>query len=180
MKHVSSVRQALGIRTIFNLLGPLSNPAGAACQLIGASRIATARVLAGAVSALGTTRTLVVCGNDQLDEVSLWGTTTVFDVQGETMTSTEWTPAELGLTPCRVEEVQIDSPQQSAAVIQRALSGEPGPARDIAAANAGAALLAAGRAPTIREGVEQALSAIDTGAARRKLEELVAWTTENA
>jgi anthranilate phosphoribosyltransferase len=180
MKHVIPVRQALGIRTIFNLLGPLSNPAGAAYQLIGSSRIATARILAGAVAALGTTRTLVVCGNDQLDEVSLWGTTTVFDVQGESISSMEWTAAEMGLPACHVEDLRIESPQQSATMIQQALSGEPGPARDMAAANAGAALLATGRASTIREGVEQALGAIETGAARRKLEELIAWTTKNA
>lgn len=172
MQHVAPVRQKLGFRTIFNLLGPLTNPAGAEYQLLGTNRVATAKKLAIAKSELGGTRTLVVCGADQLDEVSLWGTTTVFDVQGSQITEHHWTAADMGLAECRVEALTVDSPSQSAEVIRKVLAGERGPARDIVLANAGAALLTAGKAAQLRHAVELAANAIDSGSAAKKLEAL--------
>ena len=176
MQHVAPVRQKLGIRTIFNLLGPLTNPAGAEYQLLGTNRIATARKLAEAKTQLGGTRTLVVCGADQLDEVSLWGTTTVFDVQGDRIDERRWTAQDMGLPECTPGDLVVGSPSESAEVIRQIFSGQPGPARNIVLVNAGAALLTAGRATDLREAVQQASQAIDTGAARQKLEALVQFS----
>lgn len=176
MKHVAPVRSALGFRTIFNLLGPLSNPARADFQLIGTSRVETARKMAGAMSRLGVKRALVVCGNDQLDEVSLWGTTTVFDVRGAEVTPRQWSVKDFGLAECSPESLRVSSPAESAAMIRAVLAGEPGPARDMVIANAAAALLTAGKVARIGEGVELATRVIDNGSARQKLAELAAWT----
>jgi len=177
MKHVAPVRAELGFRTIFNLLGPLTNPARAACQVIGTSRIATAERLAAAVRQLGTERTLVVCGNDELDEVSLWGTTTVFDVRAGDVRTEHWTAADLGLDECRVDQLRVDSPAASAQVISTVFNGSaPVSQRNMVIANAAAALLAAGRSPTLRDGVKLATETIDSGAVAAKLAELVDWT----
>lgn len=178
MQHVAPIRQKLGFRTIFNLLGPLTNPAAAEFQLLGTNRVATAKKLAIAKAELGGTRTLVVCGADQLDEVSLWGTTTVFDVQGSQITEHHWTAADMGLTECRVEDLTVDSPATSAQVIRDVLAGKPGPARDIVLANAGAALLTARKAHELRDAVTLAASAIDSGSAAKKLESLIAASRE--
>lgn len=176
MKHVAAVRSALPFRTIFNLLGPLANPAGAEFQLLGASRIETARHLAGAEARLGVERALVVCGNDQLDEVSLWGRTSVFDVRGGKISELSWTAADFGLAECSPDQLRAASPTESAAIIRSILEGQKGPARDIAVANAAAALLAASRVNTLADGVRAVQSAIDSGAAKAKLDELAKWT----
>jgi anthranilate phosphoribosyltransferase len=181
MKHVAPVRAELGFRTIFNLLGPLTNPARAAFQVIGTSRIATAERLAEAIRRLGTRRTLIVCGNDELDEVSLWGTTTVFDVHEGGVRKGRWTAADLGLDECRVDQLRVDSPAASAQVITAVFKGDASPPqRNMVLANAGAALLAAGRVPTIRDGVQLAVETIDSGAAATKLAQLVTWTRDSA
>ncbi|MBL8851239.1 MAG: anthranilate phosphoribosyltransferase [Planctomycetaceae bacterium] len=177
MKHVAPIRAELGFRTIFNLLGPLTNPARAAFQVIGTSRIATAERLAEAIRQLGTRRTLVVCGNDELDEVSLWGTTTVFDVQNDEVRTQHWTAGDLGLEQCRVDQLRVDSPPASAEIITSIFNGSaPAPQRNMVLANAGAALLAAGRVSTIGDGVRLAAETIDSGAAKGKLTELVKAT----
>lgn len=176
MKYVAEVRKSLGFRTIFNLLGPLSNPAKAEFQLIGASRISTAEKLAGAITRLGTTRTLVVCGNNQLDEVSLWGTTLVIDVRGTETTTHHWTVADMGLPTCRPEDLTARSPQESADIIRTLLDGRPGPHRNIVVANAAAALLTAGKTPDLRSGILAAQQAIDSKTAHDKLDELIRWT----
>lgn len=177
MKHVAPVRAELGFRTIFNLLGPLTNPAGADYQLIGASRVATAEKLAGALSQLGTRRAFVVCGADQLDEVSLWGETVVWEVAGGEVQSKAWSAATFNLPECAVGALQVEGPQQSAAVIRGVLQeGQGGARRDIIVANAAAALVAACAASSLEEGVEMALSVIASGAAGGKLEELAVWT----
>lgn len=176
MKHVAPVRTALGFRTIFNLLGPLTNPAGAEFQLIGVGRVDTAERLARAAARLGTKRTLVVCGNDELDEIALWGVTTVFDVQGGHIGQHLWTAADLGLPECTVVPLQVTSPQESAQMIQGVLSGaHRGPPRDIVLANAAAALLAAGRVTSPSEGVTVAARSIDSGAAADTLQRLAQW-----
>jgi len=180
MQHVAPVRQKLGIRTIFNLLGPLTNPAGAEYQLLGTNRIATARKLAEAKAQLGGTRSLVVCGADQLDEVSLWGTTTVFDVQENRIEERHWTAQDMGLPECTPGDLVVDSPAESAAVIRQILDGQVGPARNIVLANAGAALLTAGRTSSLREAVLLASQAIDSGAAQGKLEALIRFSMSRA
>lgn len=176
MRHVAPVRSALGFRTIFNLLGPLTNPASAEFQLIGTNSTASAEKLARALTQLAPGRTLVVCGNNQLDEVSLWGETVVFDVRGDSLARSVWTPATFGLPECSVDDLRVDSPQASAEVIRGVLKGGPGPARDIVVANAGAALWCTGKVADPAAGARLAERQIDTGDAVRQLQRLIEWT----
>ena len=170
MKHVGAVRKQLGFRTIFNLLGPLTNPAGADFQLLGANRRHFAAMLAAALQQLQTRHAFVVCGNDELDEVSLWGTTVVFEVTPMAVQATHWTAASFGLPECRVDDLKVSNASESAARIRSILAGERGPARNIVVANAAAALLVAGHASSPVAGAEQAAAAIDSGKARAVLE----------
>jgi anthranilate phosphoribosyltransferase len=176
MKFAAPVRKQLGFRTIFNLLGPLTNPAKADFQLVGVPRLDLAEKLALALKSLGARRALVVCGNDELDEVSLWGTTTVWDIRSGEVERRHWTAADAGLPECRPENLRIADAAESAAVILRALEGERGPPRDIILANAAAGLVAAEQAPSLAAGVGQATEAIDSGAARQLLQDLVQFT----
>jgi len=176
MKHVAPVRKQLGFRTIFNMLGPLTNPARASYQIIGATRTATAQLLAHALFQLGTVRGLVVCGNDELDEVSLWGETAVYEVSSVGVARHNWTAQTFGLPECRVEELQVTNAAQSADVMERVFAGEKGAARNIVIANAAAALLAANRGPTIQATVSLAQTAIDSGAALAICDRLKDWT----
>jgi anthranilate phosphoribosyltransferase len=173
MKHAAPVRKQLGFRTIFNMLGPLTNPAGADFQLIGAGRVAVAEKLAQSLARLGTIRALVVCGNDELDEVSLWGRTTLLRVERQSIEAAEWRAADFGLEECTVGDLRVSSPAESAQVIREVLKGAPGPARNIVLANAAAALIVAekGRAP--REAVGVAAAAIDSGRAGELLNRLI-------
>jgi anthranilate phosphoribosyltransferase len=173
MRHAVGVRKALGIRTIFNLLGPLTNPAGAQRQLIGASRAASAEKLAGAIERLGTKRALVVCGNDEFDEVCLWGPTSVFRVEDGRIECTVWKPETLALPQCRVDELRVAAPEDSARVIRSVLAGEAGPARNVVLANVAAALIAAGEAGEPLEGVAKGIEAIDSGRAAATLQRLI-------
>ncbi len=164
MRHAAPVRKALRFRTLFNLLGPLTNPANAEFQLLGASRIATAEKLANAAARLGRNRALVVCGNDQLDEVSLWGATTVFEVAADSVQRHTWSAATFGLSECSVADLQVGSPAESAARIRAVFNGERSAARDIIVANAAAALIAAKTESDPVVAAERAARAIDSGA----------------
>jgi anthranilate phosphoribosyltransferase len=176
MQHAAPVRRQLGYRTIFNLLGPLTNPAAAEFQLLGAGRDALAEKLAGAAARLGTTRTLVVCGNDELDEVSLWGRTKIFRVERGTVETSEWSAERLGLEECRVADLSVQSAAESAERIRRVLAAERGPARDIVLANTAAALVAAGHSGEPREAMKMGAAAIDSGAASEVLRRLIEFT----
>jgi len=176
MKHVAPVRKQLGFRTIFNMLGPLTNPAGAKYQIIGTIRMATAELMAEALHQLGNERAFVVCGNNELDEVSLWGETAVFEVSPKGVSRHTWTAATLGLPECQVESLRVSSAAESAEVIRQAFAGERGPARDMIVANAAAALFAANRAQSIQDSVPLAETAIDSGATSNLCERLRAWT----
>ncbi len=178
MKYAAPVRKQLGYRTIFNLLGPLTNPASAEFQLIGANDIPTAEKLAGALSELRRTRATVVCGNGELDEVSLWGETTVFTVNGENIDRTSWQASDFDLSECRVDQLQVNTPEESAAMIKGAFSGEKGPARDMVLANAAAALWTFGEMDELVQAASQAAEAIDSGAVNSLYKRLVEWTTE--
>ncbi len=173
MKHIAPVRRQLGFRTMFNLLGPLTNPAGADFQLIGTHHVDLGAKMAETLVRLGARRALVVVGGDGLDEVSLWGETTVFEVGPAGVTRQTWNAARLGLPECDVAALSVSSPTESANVIRAVFAGESGPRRDIVVANTAAALVAAGRAALLAEGVAMAAAAIDTGAARTKLQQLV-------
>ena len=123
MRHVAPVRRQLRFRTIFNLLGPLTNPARADYQLIGVSREATAALVARALADLGRKHAFVVCGADQLDEVSLWGRTTAFEVEAGHVTMLHWTPQDFGLPECTPDDLRVESPAESARVIREIFAG---------------------------------------------------------
>jgi anthranilate phosphoribosyltransferase len=175
-RFVIPVRKELGVRTIFNFLGPLTNPAGATRQLIGVSDPRYVDTMAGALARLGATRALVVSSSDGLDEMSTSGTTRVVDVDGGALSSYEVSPADVGLAGAAIDDVRGGTPPENAAVTHRILAGEPGPHRDLAVLNAGAAILAGGRAETLEGGVRAAEAAIDSGAAADALERLVGLT----
>jgi anthranilate phosphoribosyltransferase len=170
LAKVGPLRQKLGVRTIFNLLGPLLNPAGAEHQLLGVGRADLLDPMAGALARLGTTRAFLVCGRDGIDEVSLSSPTLVRAVRNGTVESLEWTAADFGLEPVEPGVLRADGPPDSAAIIRQVLAGSDDPARRVVLANAAAALVAAGRAATLRDGVAVAAQSIDSGAARRVLE----------
>ncbi len=178
MKHVAPVRTSLGIPTIFNLLGPLTNPAQAEFQLIGVPKLDLAEKLARALSELGTKHALVVCGNDELDEVSLWGTTTIWEIGPGRFERRQWTAADAGLPECRPDDLKIQDAADSAAIIRRVLEGAPGPARNMVVVNAAAGLLAANRASSLADGVRQTSQAIDSGGAKRLTEYLAQFTQD--
>jgi len=173
MKRVAAVRRQLGVSTIFNILGPLANPAGATCQLLGVGRAALRPLLAEALAMLGTERAAVVHGQDGMDEVSLSAATDVTLVAEGQRTELRWTPEEFGLPRCRREDLLVDGPEQSAATILAVLKGQRGPARDMVVANAAAALWTVGRVPSLPAGVDAAAEALDSGSAALLLERLV-------
>jgi anthranilate phosphoribosyltransferase len=176
-RHVVPVRKALGVRTIFNLLGPLTNPAGAGCQLIGVSDPAFTDVIAGALRDLGAARALIVTSDDGLDEISAAAPTRVIEVGGDgDIRRYTVTPAGLGVESVASDAVGGGTPAENAATTRSILAGASGPARAVALMNAGAAIYAAGRAETIAEGVELARRAIDDGAAGAALDRFVAAT----
>jgi anthranilate phosphoribosyltransferase len=175
MRHVSDVRKQLGVPTIFNLLGPLANPAGAAYQLIGVGHQQRRRQIAQALALLGTTRSLVVTGEDGLDEVTLRGATHVTDV-GQTMREFAWSPEDFGIRQQPLDSLSVSGPQQSAAMIREVLSGAGGPARDIVVLNAAAALYVVGKSDNPAEAAALAAETIDRGAAWDLLAALVRFT----
>ena len=176
MKHAAPIRKSLGIPTIFNLLGPLTNPAGADYQLLGASSNDRARLLASALSVLGGRKALVVCGNNELDEVCLWGPTVAFEVALGKVTELVWTPEDFGLPECRVADLRVKSAQQSAEMIERILNGDDFAAANIVMANTAAALLASEKASTLQEAAKTARLTLTDGIAASKLNDLREWT----
>jgi anthranilate phosphoribosyltransferase len=178
LKHLAPVRRRLGVRTIFNILGPLANPARADYQLLGVGRLALLDTLAEALARLETRHALLVCGEDGLDEVSLSAPTQVRVVRDGLVTRLVWTPEDFGLERCTAEDLKADGPAESAAIIRGVLSGAEGAARRIVLLNAAAALLAADRVGSPREGVALAEAAIDSQRARDVLENLIASSNE--
>ena len=179
-RFVIPVRKELAVRTIFNFLGPLTNPAGATRQVIGVSDPAFLDVIAGALARLGAKRALVVSSLDGLDELSMSGPTRVVQVDDGEVRSYEVSPEDVGLERSTYEDVAGGPPEANAATARRILSGAGGPARDLAVLNAGAAIYAAGRADGLREGIRAAETAIDSGAAADALDRLIALTAKLA
>jgi anthranilate phosphoribosyltransferase len=174
LRHVAAVRRRLSVRTLFNCLGPLGNPANAAYQLLGVGRADLLDPLAGALARLGTRRALLVCSRDGLDEVSLSAATQVRQVHAGAVSAWEWAPKDFGLEPCSLEELRAAGPEESAALVRHALAGHDGAATRVVLANAAAALLAAEQVATLREGVARAREAVVSGRARQVLERLAA------
>ncbi len=175
MKHAAPVRKQLGFPTIFNLLGPLTNPAGAEYQLLGASTVARAFLLANALAKLHCRRAFVVCGNNELDEVSLWGVSTALEVHNGHVFEHRWTAESFGLAECDVESLKVTSALESAAMIRAAFQDSSSPAASMVLANTAAALLAAERVDSLPAGVREARHAMDSGLATEKLKQLIAW-----
>lgn len=174
MGHVARLRRQLGVRTVFNLLGPLSNPADSEYQLLGVGKPELLDPLAGAVARLGVRRAVLVCSHDGLDEVSLSAPTTVRVVEGNDHRSEEWRPEMFGLGTVPLAALRADGPAASAAVVRRVVSGDDVPAARVVLANAAAALWATGAVPDLRAGVERAADAVGNGKARFVLDQLTA------
>ena len=176
MKYAAPVRKELGVRTLFNILGPLTNPANAGTQLLGVFHPDLVGILVRVLQRLCSHRALVVYGVDGLDEVSLAGPTMVGELKDGEIREYQIKPEDFGMTPAPISALQVANPAESIARINAVLSNEQGPSLDIVLLNAGAALYAAGHADTIAAGIAQAREAIASGAAMNKLNEFVACT----
>ena len=174
MKYVAPIRKELGIRTVFNILGPLSNPAGANMELMGVYDEALVEPLAQVMANLGVTRGMVVFGQDSLDEISMSAPTSVCEIKDGKFTSYVLTPEQFGYERCTKEELQGGTPQENAEITKAIMEGkETGAKRHAVCLNAGAALYIAGKAASIEAGVKMAEQLIDSGAALKKLEEFI-------
>lgn len=178
LQHVAALRRRLGVRTLFNLLGPLVNPASAPYQLLGVARPELLDRLAGALQKLGTRKAILVSSLDGLDEVSLSAPTQVREVSSKGVREYQWVPSDFGLEPCTLADLRVDGPAASAAVVRAILDGQPGPAARVVLSNAAAALLAAERVATLGEGVALARDTIQAGRARQVLLRLVACSEQ--
>ena len=179
MKYVAPIRKELGIRTVFNILGPLSNPAGANMEMMGVYDQSLVEPLAQVMANLGVDRGMVVYGQDSLDEISMCAPTSVCEIRDGKFTSYEITPEQFGYERCEKGALTGGTPAENAEITKAILKGEEkGPKRQAVCLNAGAALYIAGKAASIEEGVKLAESLIDSGAALKKLEEFVEETNK--
>ncbi len=174
MKHVGPVRRELGVRTVFNILGPLTNPAGAQAQVLGVARPELGPLMAEALGRLGTKHALVVHGHGGIDKLSLSGPTHVHELRDGKVTESTITPEDAGLAPAPIEEVLGGTAEENATIVRAVLAGEPGPKRDIVLLNAAAALVAAGISPDLADGARRATESIDSGAANERLKAFIA------
>jgi anthranilate phosphoribosyltransferase len=179
-RYVVPVRKELAVRTIFNFLGPLTNPAGARRQVIGVSDARFLDTIAGALAQLGAIKALVVSSEDGLDEMSTSGTTRVVEVDGAQLHSYEIAPEDLGLRRARPDDLTGGTPDRNAQTARSIFAGETGPARDITVLNAGAAIYVSGRVDSLQAGVDAAQEAIDSGGAGEALDRLVSLTGDLA
>lgn len=178
MKHVGPTRAELGTRTIFNLLGPLSNPAGAKFQVVGVFDDKWVEPLAHVLKNLGSTRVWVMHGSDGLDELTTTGPSRVAELKDGNVSTFEVTPEEVGLPRAAAADLKGGDPDENTAALRRLLDGESGSYRDIVALNAAASLVVAGKTPTLKDGVQMAGDAIASGAAKTALDMLVAVSNE--
>jgi len=176
MKYAMPARKELGMRTVFNILGPLTNPAGAKRQLLGVFRPMLTEVLANVLHELGTERALVVHGVGGMDEISTVGETKVTEIKNGQVNSYAFKPESVGISLTEIKHLSGGDSETNATIIRSILDGKKGPQRDIAILNSGAALYVAGIAETISEGVKRASDAIDSGFSKKKLQELVEYT----
>lgn len=172
MKHAAAVRKALGFRTIFNLLGPLTNPAGAHAQVVGVFDFRWTETVAQVLKDLGLRHALVVHGGDGLDEITLTMYTHVSELKNGEILNYTIEPKQFGLQCCSPSDIKGGTPEENAAIIRDILAGKPGAKRDIVLLNAAAAIMVGGKADTLQAGLELARKSIDSGAAAQKLEDL--------
>lgn len=175
-RHATPARKQIGVRTVFNLLGPLTNPAGAQAQVLGVFTLDVIDLVAATLAELGTGHAFVVHGAGGLDEISIAGPTMVAEVRDGEVRRFSVTPEEFGVEPAPLDAVRGGTAEENAALIRRILEGEPGPPRDIVVINAAAALVAAGVSKSFRDAAEVARSAIDSGKATKTLANLKAFT----
>ena len=178
MRYVGAIRKELGIRTVFNILGPLTNPAAPKRQVLGVYDQSLVEPLARVLTSLGVRRGMVVYGQDKLDELSLSAPTSVCEFEGGNYRSYVLTPEELGLKRCTKEDLRGGAPEENAAITRAILRGERGPKRDAVLLNGGAALYIGGKADSLKSGVELAAQLIDSGAADQKLDEFIKASQE--
>ena len=178
MKYVGAIRKELGFRTVFNILGPLTNPGTPSMQLLGVYDDYLVQPLAEVLSSLGVKRGMVVYGQDKLDEISLSSPTSVCEIRDGWFRSFVITPEEFGLERCKKEDLRGGTPQENAEIVRRILSGEKGPKRNAVLLNAGASLYIGGKADSIRDGVELAANIIDSGKAAETLDKLIRISNE--
>jgi anthranilate phosphoribosyltransferase len=176
MKHVAPVRRQLGVRTIFNMLGPLTNPAGANAQVIGVYALHLTEMFAHTLKSLGSLRALVVHGSDGLDEITITGKSRVTELKNGEVKTYTIEPEDFGLTRARPEEIKGGDAKHNAEIVVSVLSGEKSARRDIVLLNAAAALVVGNQANDLRKGIHLAAEAIDSGAAIAKLQRLIELT----
>jgi anthranilate phosphoribosyltransferase len=176
MKYAAPVRKELGVKTLFNILGPLTNPAGAKQQVMGVFHPDLVGIQARVLQRLGSRRVMIVHGVEGLDEIALSGATMIAELKDGEIREYTVSPADFGLTAADSQTIRVTTVDESKAMMLAALENTTGPARDIVALNAGASIYVAGVAPTLAQGVELALSTIASGAARRKVDDFVAST----
>lgn len=176
MKNVGQARSDMGIRTIFNILGPISNPSNAKTALIGVYSESLTEPLAKAMSAMGVERGIVACGNGCMDEITNIGVTRISEIKNNQVITYEIKPEDFGLSRASIEDIMGGNCEENAKYTKAVLAGEKGPKRDIVLLNAGAAIYVAGIAESIAEGIKKAEEAIDSGKASEVLEKLVAFT----
>lgn len=176
MKFAGPLRPQIGIRTVFNLLGPLTNPAGAGAQVIGVYADDRVRLVADALNRLGVRRAFVVHGSDGLDEITTTGPTHIAEVRGGEVMEAEVAPGDFGVETAQAEDLAGGEADENALLLERILEGVHGPRRDVVVVNAAAALVAAGKADTFIEGAQKASESIDSGAAKAKLRTFIEFT----
>ncbi len=178
MKHAAGPRSEIGIRSIFNLLGPVTNPAGASAQVLGVYEQSLTEKMAEVLKRLGSKEAFVVCGEGTFDEISICGPTKVSHLKDDNITNFEMTPEQYGLQIAAVKEIVGGNAQDNAIIVRNVLDGEKGARRDMVLLNASAAFVAAGLCDDFNEGIEIAVDSIDSGKARQKLDNLVEVTTQ--
>ncbi len=180
MKYAAPVRRELGVRTLFNILGPLTNPAGAENQVIGVFHAELVGIVARVLQQLGSRHVMVANGEDGLDEITIAGKTRIGELKNGEVSEYTIRPEDFGMKVSAIETIQVENSEQSRAVLQSVLDNQPGPALDIVLLNAGAAIYVSGVAGTLQEGVERARAAVESGDAKEKLRQLVEITHQVA
>lgn len=172
MKHAATVRKQLGFRTIFNVLGPLTNPANAESQVLGVFASKWVQPLAEVLKGLGCNHAMVVHGSDGLDEITLTGKSQISELKNDVISNFVFDPEKLGFKYCTVQDLKGGTPEENAAMIQEILNGAKGPRRDIVVLNSAAAIYVAGKTDSLEMGIQYAVNSIESGKAREKLEDL--------